>query len=382
MLLDDQLERTALSYVSRPDLLIVGGGIIGCAAAAFAAERSASVVLLESDEIGAGASGRNSGAVQHPFDPVLAKLHHTTRRMYDDLSAADPAAFDFPREPAGLLLLTDDPAAADERIAELRAQDPALTPELLDEAALQSLEPMVAAGWSAIRLETGFPIPPDAATRAFAARALRARAELRTGSHVDALMDGPRVRLADGSTLEAGAVLVAAGPWTPALLPDASAAAIRPTYGVTLQIALAEAPRSVLEEGAVHTVNRPVEGGDEAGLKTFSMVSVGGTSTVGSTFLSTAPDPGAMAPALLANAARFVPAVAGSRILQQRVCARPQSPDGRPFLGPVPDWPGVFVAAGHGPWGMSTGPASARLIVEAILDGAPIPAGLSANRPI
>ena len=46
-----------------PDLLIVGGGIIGCSAAAFAAERGASVLLVEAAEIGAGASGRNSGVV-------------------------------------------------------------------------------------------------------------------------------------------------------------------------------------------------------------------------------------------------------------------------------------------------------------------------------
>lgn len=358
----------------------MGGGIIGCSAAALAAERGASVVLLEADELGAGASGRNSGAVQHPFDSVLADLHRTTCRMYDELSAPDRTTFDFPSQPAGILLLTDDLAAADARILELRAIDPDLAPELLDERALQHLEPMIAAGLSAIRLATGFPIPPDAATRAFAARAQRAGAELRTGSRVEALTDGPGVRLADGSMVDGDAVLVAAGPWTPDLLPDAAVAVIRPTFGVTLQIALAEAPHSVLEEGAVHTVNRPVEDGEEAGVKTFSMVSVGGTSTVGSTFLSVAPDPAEVAPSLLENAARFVPAVRGSTILQRRVCARPQSPDGRPFLGPVRDRPGVFVAAGHGPWGMSTGPASAQLVVNAILDGAPVPAGLEASR--
>jgi glycine/D-amino acid oxidase-like deaminating enzyme len=366
--------------MARPDLLIVGGGIIGCAAAAFAAERGASVVLLERDSIGAGASGRNSGAVQHPFDPVLAELHRATREMYLELAAGDPW-FEFPPEPAGLLLLTDDLDAARARIAELQAQDPALAPELLDEQSLRQMEPMIAGGWSAIRLNTGYPIPPDAATRAFAARARLAGAEVRLGPHVVGLRDGPRVLLADESTLEAGAVLVAAGPWTGDLLhDDAGPAAIRPTYGVTLQISLEPAPRSVLEEGAVHTVNRPVEEGETAGAKTFSMVSVRGTSTVGSTFLPSAPDPAAMAPQLLENAARFVPAVRGARILQQRVCARPQSPDGRPFVGPLPGRNGLFVAAGHGPWGMSTGPASAVLVVDAILERAAVPAALAVDR--
>ncbi|HTE66013.1 MAG TPA: FAD-dependent oxidoreductase, partial [Candidatus Binatia bacterium] len=62
----------------KPDLIVIGGGIIGCSAAAYAAERGASVLLLEEREIGAGASGRNSGSVQYPFDPILAALHLAT----------------------------------------------------------------------------------------------------------------------------------------------------------------------------------------------------------------------------------------------------------------------------------------------------------------
>jgi glycine/D-amino acid oxidase-like deaminating enzyme len=369
--------------MARPDLLIVGGGIIGCAAAAFAAERGSSVALLEARDIGAGASGRNSGAVQHPFDPVLADLHRATRQIYDGLSATDPASFDFPRDPAGILLLTDDLPAAHERVAELQAQDAGLAPRLLDATALHELEPMVANDLSAIRIETGFPIPPEAATRAFAARARRAGADLRLGTRVSGLTPDGGVGLADGSVIEADAVLVAAGPWTPDLLPDAGGASrIRPTYGVTLQIALADAPRSVLEEGAVHTVNRPVDDTADAGLVTFSMVNVRGTCTIGSTFLPSAPDPAELAPRLLENAARFVPAVRGAVILQQRVCARPQSPDGRPFIGAVPGTRSTFVVAGHGPWGMSTGPASARLVMDAMLDRAPIPDELDAGRRV
>lgn len=367
--------------MTRPDLLVIGGGIIGCAAAAFAAERGASVQLLEASEVGAGASGRNSGAVQHPFDPALAELHAATRRIYDELSAEDRAAFDFPPEPTGLLLLTDDPIAARGRISELQAAHPELAPRLLDGHALHALEPMVAEGLSAVRVETGFPIPPEAATRAFAARARRAGAELRLGSRVAGLGTDGGVRLADGSTLHAGAVLLAAGPWTPDLLPDAGGvSSIRPTFGVTLQVSLADAPRSVLEEGAVHTVNRQVEGDADDGLVTFSMVNVHGTCTIGSTFLASAPDPIEMAPRLLREAARFVPAVRDAAILQQRVCARPQSPDGRPYIGAVRGHAGVFVAAGHGPWGMSTGPASAGMVVDAILDGAAVPAEVAVDR--
>jgi len=50
--------------------------------------------------------------------------------------------------------------------------------------------------------------------------------------------------------------------------------------------------------------------------------------------------------------------------------------DGRPLVGRVPGIDGLWVAAGHGPWGISTGPASGRLIAD-LMDGrveAPPPA--------
>ena len=77
------------------DLAVIGGGIIGCSAAAFAAERGATVVLFEATEIGAGASGRNPGAVQHPFDPVLAPLYEATLDHYRALA---DGGFSFRRE--------------------------------------------------------------------------------------------------------------------------------------------------------------------------------------------------------------------------------------------------------------------------------------------
>jgi glycine/D-amino acid oxidase-like deaminating enzyme len=371
------------SRSAAPDLLIVGGGIIGCSAAAFAAEAGASVVLVESTRLASGASGRNSGAVQHPFDAMLAPLHRATLEIYRQLSD-ESSGFDFPADPAGLLLLTDDPATAHARVAELREQEPALAAEVLDSEALALLEPMLVSGLSAIRLATGYPIPPEAATLAMAARAKRAGAELRADHPVQAVHDDPAVILADGTTLRAGSVLVAAGPWSAPLLdPSGAWQPIRATHGVTVQVALPAIPSSVLEEGAVHTVNRPV-GDDEPedGLITFSMVSAAGVSTVGSTFLSTPPDPDAMAPELLTHGTRFVPALAEATILRSRVCARPQSIDGHPLIGRMPGRDHVFVAAGHGPWGISTGPASAALVVDAILHDAQVPAVLQAARPL
>ncbi len=226
--------------MAHPDLLIVGGGIIGCSAAAFAAERGATVVLVEATEIGAGASGRNSGVVQHPFDPVLAPLHEATLDHYRALA---DGGFRFPSEPAGLLLLTDDPAAGHARVAELNASDPVLAASFLDEQALLQREPMLAGGLSAVLLATGYPIPPHAATQAMAARAERAGAELRLGVRAAALEAGPSLRMDDGTAIQAGAILIATGPWSAELLdPSGAWRPIRPTYGVTVQVALSPTP--------------------------------------------------------------------------------------------------------------------------------------------
>jgi glycine/D-amino acid oxidase-like deaminating enzyme len=62
------------------------------------------------------------------------------------------------------------------------------------------------------------------------------------------------------------------------------------------------------------------------------------------------------------------------------VCARPQSIDGRPLIGPVGGIAGLYVCAGHGPWGISTGPASAAIAARAVLDGTIPPPELAAAR--
>jgi glycine/D-amino acid oxidase-like deaminating enzyme len=68
------------------DVAVIGGGIVGTAAAAFLAEGGARVTLYEREALAAGASGRNSGVVQHPFDPVLVPLYLETVELYRRLA--------------------------------------------------------------------------------------------------------------------------------------------------------------------------------------------------------------------------------------------------------------------------------------------------------
>lgn len=375
-----------------PDIAIIGGGIIGCAAAAFLTERGASVTLLERTAIGAGASGRNLGVIQHPFDPLLAPLYHDSldryRRLVDDASD-----FSVPVEPAGLLLLNREADAVRRQAAHFMTATPELEPAFLDESSLADAEPALAPGFSACWLATGYPIPPDSATAAYAALAVRNGATLRIGLSAEPWIDAGRVRglrLSDGATLTANAVLVAAGPWSPPLVDSAGSwKPIHPTWGVTVQLRLSEPLRHVIEEDEVDSVNRPAAATARAASQAdgepqslFSMASADGISTLGSTFLPSEPDPTAITRLLLSRALRFLPSITAAEVLQTRICARPQSNDGRPFIGPVHGVEGLFVCAGHGPWGISTGPASAALVADAIIGQGTIPSELLASRRI
>ncbi len=50
---------------------------------------------------------------------------------------------------------------------------------------------------------------------------------------------------------------------------------------------------------------------------------------------------------------------------------RPASPDGLPFVGPLPDMDNVWVASGHGMLGVTLGPITGQLIAEQIAGSAP-----------
>jgi glycine/D-amino acid oxidase-like deaminating enzyme len=378
------------------DVAVIGGGVIGTSAAAMLAERGLRVALFEARAIGAGASGRNLGVLQHPFDPVLAPLYHDTLDRYRRLAGED-GGLHLPASPVGLLMLDADAEAARAQALRLAATVPELEPLFLDADAVAAAEPSLSRGFAACRLETGHPIPPAAATAAWARRAQRLGVDLRVGEAAEPLVEGGRVsgvRLSGGARLPAGRVLVAAGPWTPVLVdPSGAWHPIVRTWGVTVQVELGDAaPRHVVEQDEVDAVNRPARAAERAAAageeaepeSLFSLASAAGISTLGSTFLPAEAEPEPIARLLLRRGADYLPALATAPVVEVRSCARPQSVDGRPFIGPLPWAEGLHVCAGHGPWGISTGPGSAALAVEAIVawSAVGIPGPLRADRAL
>ena len=356
-----------------PDVAVVGAGVVGCALAAFLAEGGASVLLVEREEVAAGASGRNSGLVQHPLEAELVPLFEETVGHYRELAEH---GFALPDEPSGVVVLAGDPAELAGELATLRREFPELRAHALAPGEPAALEPGVAPDLAGLLMHTGYTVPPATATRAWAARAAAAGARIVTGSPALLTPGGLMVR---GGHIAAKDVVVAAGPWTPELIePSGAWRPIVARWGVVAGLRLATPPHRSLEEVGVAQLLAP--GAEPPPL--FSLVTAAGASSLGSTFLAERPDPQDLVPRLVERGARFFPALAQAPIASVRCCARPVSADGRPLLGRVPGRDHAYVAAGHGPWGISLGPASARHVADLVLtgDAAAVPAAFDPAR--
>jgi glycine/D-amino acid oxidase-like deaminating enzyme len=252
--------------------------------------------------------------------------------------------------------------------------------------ALQRLDPSLAPDLAACRLGIGFPVAPGSATRAYAALARERGARLRIGEEVSVAVErGVAVGVAVGGRVEAfGSVVVAAGPWAPRVIdPTGRWQPIRPVWGVVAQVDLDDPPRHVLEEFDIEIEpEQSTDGRHEAwdGIG-FSLITADGATALGSTFLEDEPDPASFVDAIRDRGSKYVPALAAAPVVSTRVCARPMALDGRPLVGAVPWIERLFVAAGHGPWGISTGPGTARLIADLVLErGGTIPRELDPAR--
>ena len=306
----------------------------------------------------------------------MAELYRESLELYRGLEGLELSA-----DPVGVLLLAFDPAELTQTAADIGRDVPELRPAMLHGGELQVLEPALAEGLTACRLHTGYPVQPAEATRAFALRAHEQGVAFHSDEVAWPWAGAGRVRgvIAGGARRAAGAVLVAAGPWTPEVVdPTRAWSPIAPVWGVVVEFQLGSPPRHVVEEVGVEAV---AHAGGGAGA-VFSAVTAGGITSVGSTFLGEEPAANAWVESIRARGAAFVPALARARPRGVRACARPQSLDGRPLVGEAEGVEGLWIAAGHGPWGVSTGPATARLAADAIRDGADVPAALSVTRTL
>jgi D-amino-acid dehydrogenase len=402
------------------NVAVVGGGVVGLACAWYLRRGGATVVLLERDEAGAGASSGNTGWVTPVFSgplpaPGVARqalrwavspvgafavrprldadfaawcwrfwrssgrdrhraglravlaLNARTLGLYDELQAD---GVQFEAHDDGVLLLFLSERARDAELQTLEGVGRAgyrgsVVP--LSGDATRELDPAIGdAVAGAIELPAERHVRPESLSAGLA-RALRDEGvEIRERCEVGGLARRGRAwrvqTRAPLDELEVDRVVVAAGAWTGALLAGlGTRIRQQPAKGYSVTFPRdGAAPRMPLYFSEARVSCSPF---DDA-VRLAGMLELG-------TF-DLAIDRRRVG-AIVASASTYLRAWSSTRPRVEWAGLRPLPADGLPVVGAVPGHDGLFVATGHGMLGVTLAPATGEALARLILSRDPVP---------
>ena len=365
--------------MSSADVLVIGAGIVGAACAHALAAHGLSVRVIDARLGGATHAGMGHLVVMDDnaaelalSQSSLALWHQWGPRMNADAPACQYT-------PCGTLWVAanaEEMAAAADKQERLRAHGIAC--ELLGPAALAAAEPLLRPGLAGALKVGGDSIvyAPNAAEWLLAHAARPIPVEQAEATRIA----GRSVHLADGRTLSAGAVLLAAGIAAPRLCPGLP---IRPKKG---HLAITERHGGLLRHQLV-----------ELGYITSAHHSDGisvafnlqprptGQLLIGSSRQFDTTDPAvdnAILARMLRRALDYAPGLAELSVIRTWTGFRAATPDGLPIIGAHPGMDGLWLAVGHEGLGVTTAPATAQLIAAQLTGAAPPidPAPYAASR--
>lgn len=206
------------------DVVVIGAGIVGAAAAYQLAKRGLSVAIIDKGGVGGEQSSRNWGFVrQQGRDPLELPLASAASVMWGGLEAELDADIEWRR--GGNLALAPDEATAGEYEDWLGvSKEAGIETELVSRSRVQSLVPGMQGDWkAAMYTASDGQADPMKATVAFVNAAKRYDARVLTHCTVESVeVDGDRVtgvRTSAGH-IRTSRVVVAAGIWSHRLLKD------------------------------------------------------------------------------------------------------------------------------------------------------------------
>ncbi len=355
-----------------PDVLVVGGGVIGCSIVYALALRGARVALLERDHLAAGASGVAAGMlapqVEAAFDDPFFDLTLRGRADHAPLAAAllDDVGLDVECRATGIVRVALDEAERVELQRRWRWQTArGLRAEWLEPADLGQREPLLA-GATGRMLAGGLWLPDEGQVRSPRLVQALAAASVKRGARIDEgiwavafAREGDRISgvQTPAGPRRAGTFVLAAGVWSGDLA--RSAGVSLPVTSVKGQIvtlrALSRAPRHVIWSGDCYLVPKP-EG----------QVILGATMEEGNyDRRPTLAGVGALAEAAL----EFLP-WAGQLVVEGVWGGlRPAAPDRYPIVGRAPGLTNLVLATAHYRNGVLLGPLTGRWVADLIQTG-------------
>jgi glycine/D-amino acid oxidase-like deaminating enzyme len=390
-----------------PDVLIIGGGIVGAASAYHLARRGASVTLLEANQLAYGATGRNLGYIwvhtRRP-GPELELVMHL-RRELEELPGVFDDDFGLRTEGGLLYVFTEEQLTTLREFVTQRQAD-GVDIRLIDGDEARSLAPILpetVIGASYCPLDAQ--MDSTRYVRAFATAATRAGARILEDTPVRALeRDGSRIArvVTDGETFTPGRLVVAAGAWTPELLRQVGAEV--PIHAMRLQIVqttpmermlgpVLYGPAAVKQYQIfreLRSFRREAWANEAEDRHGKALLEAVCQRADGSYLLGCAMDyPGFVWDPDLAGVAlvseslpAIMPALRSAMFARAWAGVLPFTTDNLPIIDRLPGFDDVYIAAGH-VFGNGAGPTTGRLIADLICDGEPIMdmAPFRADRP-
>ncbi len=200
------------------DVVVIGGGIIGCAAAYYLARRGVRVALVEKGRVGAEQSSRNWGWCRtQGRDLAELPLMLESMRLWDGL--ADDLARDVGFRRTGVLFVTNDRCELDRWDRWRQAAAPyGAEAQLVRSDALAKLIPEAADRWlGGLYTPSDGRADPVKAAPAFAAAARRAGATVHehcAARGLDTRSGEIRAVITEQGPIHTGTVLCAGGVWS------------------------------------------------------------------------------------------------------------------------------------------------------------------------
>jgi glycine/D-amino acid oxidase-like deaminating enzyme len=338
-------------------VIVCGAGVVGASVAYFLARRGIGVTVVERTAVACGASGKSGGflALDWCDDSPVGPLARASFALHAKLAGELGADYGYRRMDTFMMAARERGSGPGGH----RVTPPAwLDGDGLLRAQLGTTE-------------TTAQVHPAHFTAALMDGARAHGAVLRTGVVEDLVQrDGAArgVRV-DGETLEAGAVVLAMGPWTGRLATRLPLPRVHGLKGYSVTIEAPGIPAHALFVDYRTADGRQLE--PEIFPRPDGTVYVCGMrdhqplpeSAEGVQVDDAACD------VLAGSVFRVSAALRGARITRRQACYRPVTDDGLPLIGRVPGVKDAYVATGHGPWGMLNAPATGLALAELIADG-------------
>jgi glycine oxidase len=352
------------------DVVIVGGGAAGCAAAYYLAEQGIRATIIEREGVASQASGYNAGGLNpleghgwpEPLQPMALQSFALHKELWEKLPS------DTGIEYQGRITSILKVALDEEEQADLRetletfnnAPEPGFSAEWLEREDVLALEPrLTPAVIAGVRAVGNGALDGLEFTQALAASAEGRGAQVVTGSAVGFRLGNGKVEsvVTNDGEIACGAVLIAAGPWCR-------------TAEQWLDIAIPVDPL----KGQIIRVrpNGPgldyelIGGGSSMYAKTDGLIWCGSTEEEVGFDLSLTEE---ARDSIMGMATRLMPALSGAEQVMHTACLRPVTPDWLPIVGQAPGWDNVYICTGGQKKGILLGPAMGKGIAEIVALG-------------